>query len=341
MRYAALDGLRGLAALLVVLSHFSNRTGIWGGRLGHGGGQIGVMLFFLISGFLMARLYLGEEPTTRSLARFAQRRIARVVPLYIFVVLVSFATVSMFGTDTGMYPITADNLSEHVFFLRGVGVLWSIPVEIQFYLLFVIIWVATGYVRGFMLFAAALAAIAILCIFIPETSEEHPNGLFYYLHFFLAGTVIAVAHGAGVIRQTKWWSVAFCMLAFAPLLMMPRIGLKLFGWSLELWESPLTLLILALLLISALVSSLADKVLGGAVGRFCGDISYSVYLVHIPILFWITLVSPPISTAMFLLTFLIIVALVSWMTYRLIERPSRRIINAVGHREPKTVLRAA
>jgi peptidoglycan/LPS O-acetylase OafA/YrhL len=50
MRHPTLDGLRGLAALLVVLSHFSNRTGMWGVRLGDGGGQIGVMLFFLVSG---------------------------------------------------------------------------------------------------------------------------------------------------------------------------------------------------------------------------------------------------------------------------------------------------
>ena len=40
------DGLRGIAALIVVISHYSNETGVSDGILGWGGGKIGVMLFF-------------------------------------------------------------------------------------------------------------------------------------------------------------------------------------------------------------------------------------------------------------------------------------------------------
>ena len=54
----ALDGLRGLAAVIVLVSHVSNNVGLWGGVLGHGGGQIGVMIFFVLSGYLMGFLYL-------------------------------------------------------------------------------------------------------------------------------------------------------------------------------------------------------------------------------------------------------------------------------------------
>jgi len=44
-RRRELDGLRGLAAIIVLVSHVSNETGLWGNLLGHGGGRIGVMIF--------------------------------------------------------------------------------------------------------------------------------------------------------------------------------------------------------------------------------------------------------------------------------------------------------
>src|SRR6188474_1808835 len=83
MRFPALDGLRALAAFFVVVSHFSNETQIWGGLLGTGGGQLGVMIFFLISGFLMARLYMDGPWNAAEVGAFLQKRVARVVPLYL------------------------------------------------------------------------------------------------------------------------------------------------------------------------------------------------------------------------------------------------------------------
>ena len=66
MEIRKLNTLRGLAALIVVVSHYSNATLIMGGLLGFGGGQFGVMIFFVLSGFLMSYLYLGREFTASS-----------------------------------------------------------------------------------------------------------------------------------------------------------------------------------------------------------------------------------------------------------------------------------
>ena len=53
----ALTGLRGVAALIVFVSHGANE-GVLPAMLGNGFGQIGVMIFFVLSGFLMGQLYL-------------------------------------------------------------------------------------------------------------------------------------------------------------------------------------------------------------------------------------------------------------------------------------------
>ena len=55
--------------MIVVLSHYSNESGIWGGYLGQGAGQLGVMLFFLLSYFLMAHLYFDSPPTIENIKK--------------------------------------------------------------------------------------------------------------------------------------------------------------------------------------------------------------------------------------------------------------------------------
>lgn len=128
----ALDGLRGFAALTVFVSHFSNAFNLWGGLLGSGAGQVGVMLFFALSGYLMGRLYLDLPFSSSAVLTFFRRRVARVVPLYLVVVAIAFSL--------GLYGVTQANLFEHLLFLRGSGVLWTIPVEVQFYALFPVLW---------------------------------------------------------------------------------------------------------------------------------------------------------------------------------------------------------
>jgi peptidoglycan/LPS O-acetylase OafA/YrhL len=55
-----LNTLRGIAALIVVIAHYSRSTGLLGGYSRRGSGQLGV-IFFMISGFLMTYIYLGKS----------------------------------------------------------------------------------------------------------------------------------------------------------------------------------------------------------------------------------------------------------------------------------------
>ena len=76
MRVRKFDTLRGIAALIVVVSHYSNKTNIWDGILGNQAGQYGVMLFFILSGFLMSHLYMSKPFTLENSKKFIVARIA-------------------------------------------------------------------------------------------------------------------------------------------------------------------------------------------------------------------------------------------------------------------------
>lgn len=136
---AALDGLRGIAAWLVVLSHTNNLLP-QPLTVFSGAGAAGVMVFFVLSGFLMGLLYAPVPPTQPAIADFVVARVARVFPLYFAVVLFSFLVMEHFQFAVPYvhaYQVTAKNIREHIFFIRGAecplddtrrgDILWSVP----------------------------------------------------------------------------------------------------------------------------------------------------------------------------------------------------------------------
>jgi peptidoglycan/LPS O-acetylase OafA/YrhL len=115
----ALDGLRGLAAVIIVADHtYGMVVGI---------GAIGVWLFMTLSGFLIARPFVLQPQRALSLSfweNFFIRRVKRIVPLYYAYITVVF-----------LIPGQFDDAFRHYFFLQGNGVLWVINQEMVFYLL--------------------------------------------------------------------------------------------------------------------------------------------------------------------------------------------------------------
>ena len=75
----ALNGLRALAAYVVVISHFSSKSHFLDYPFWQSG-RLGVMIFFMLSGFLMGHLYIETPLSAGSLGKFFSRRLARVVP---------------------------------------------------------------------------------------------------------------------------------------------------------------------------------------------------------------------------------------------------------------------
>jgi peptidoglycan/LPS O-acetylase OafA/YrhL len=142
---AELDGLRGIAILLVVVHRFWPRSAVGPWADAAGAGWIGVDLFFVISGFLIAGILLDTRGEPGFFRNFYARRILRIFPLYyLFVggVFLAFSGSAEFREHSGSpiwYLVHLGNMPEGMldndvpYWLAPV---WSLAIEEQFYLTF-------------------------------------------------------------------------------------------------------------------------------------------------------------------------------------------------------------
>lgn len=176
-----LDGLRGIAILMVMIHRFWPRTGVGLGADVAGAGWIGVDLFFVISGFLIAGILLDTKGEPGYFRNFYARRVLRIFPLYyLFVIgtLVAFSHNAEFRQHAGSpfwYLAYLGNIPESLlghdppYFLAPV---WSLAIEEQFYLTFPWIVRLLGR-RGLTIALVAMIIIAPIIRFI--TMEMWPD----------------------------------------------------------------------------------------------------------------------------------------------------------------------
>lgn len=203
----ALDGLRGLAALIVILSHTSNASMFFIPYIdARGIGKSGVFLFFLLSSFLLSRALIkqGASAFSRSsISHYMQRRFFRIYPLYIpylFIGLVSTFAITLFFEKEGLgipFSLTILEFFKHLILIEGKGVTWSIAVEFKFYFILPIIILILLTIKNRMGF---LAEIIFLLLLIALTQVVSPQGeslvndprLMPYMCIFLLGIILAV-----------------------------------------------------------------------------------------------------------------------------------------------------
>jgi peptidoglycan/LPS O-acetylase OafA/YrhL len=189
----ALDGIRGLAALLVVAAHTD------GFRMkGHGAG--GVWLFFALSAFLLSLPYAadpGRIASAKGLRRYFARRVRRILPAYYFAIVVMALLTNAGGNFLWL----------HFSFQRAVGIFWTIPQELLFYLLLPLLVALHPFVfRG--RFAATIAGLAaiVLCANTWLSSDVfalHGNSkrLPFHLGIFVTGMAFAYASQAPALAR--------------------------------------------------------------------------------------------------------------------------------------------
>lgn len=327
-----IDGLRAFAVLPILLFH--------AGVPGLDGGFVGVDIFFVISGYLITRILAGElEARDFSLARFYERRIRRILPA-LFVVLAVTLVASWFvllpedlvqlGKSGGATLAFASNIlfaGQVDYFAAPARYkpllhCWSLAVEEQFYVVFPVLLAAIWRV-GRKAVLAILIVLSIASLLLAEywLSIRAPTAFFQAparAWELLAGSLLAL----GALPPARQGRLAEAMAAAGLALIVGSIlvlretmrfpGLTalppVLGTALILHFAPGTR-VAALLSLKPL--------------RFCGWISYSLYLWHWPVVVLVTyLVDPagPLTVAaMIALSFALATA--SW---RWVEEPCRR-----------------
>jgi peptidoglycan/LPS O-acetylase OafA/YrhL len=339
-RLAALDGLRGIAAAGVAFLYHplleldpavmakAPAPIVW---LRDWGWSF-VDLFFLISGFIFAHVYLRERRLDRAgLADFAVARIARLYPLH----LLTFAicVVLFLGAPENTWYAFLAHLLMMQAFVEPLGHTfngpsWSISVELACYTLFALGAVSGERTLRWVTAAAILVPVGYLVFFAsaggPWIADCIPRGP---LGFFL-GQVLwrcreRIARGPAI--------VLVALMATGLLLDMGRFS-PLLPLCLLAWPAALCL--------SLRIPALASRPL-----LWLGDRSYSIYLVHFPLLLVCiptieSTTSDWIAAAM-LLGFAAVVLVLGDMAYRRLEVPSRRAIRGLWQRRRNVVAQGA
>ncbi len=313
-RLAYIDGLRGLFALMIALYHF-NKTVFFPG------GYLAVDFFFVLSGFILAYVYLPRLHKI-TLTQFIGARLSRLWPLHIFTMFLLIAAYSLSTfLATGELSVFPDwsgesrlgSFFENVFLLQNAGVqnglTWNYPswsISVEFWVNICLFFVLMGLVKrpnkqtGIL---AALTFIVLLCYVI----LEHEIGSF-------AGTrahtdQIAIILNTGMMRGFAgiFLGVLVCKFVSSVDSGMTRWTSKLWGWGvkscLEIGLLYVIIYIIAIdgvnndvdyiavLLFAILLAvlsigqhSLLRQVLSIKPFTFLGLISYSIYLGHMPLL---------------------------------------------------------
>jgi peptidoglycan/LPS O-acetylase OafA/YrhL len=339
-RIDAITGLRGVAALLVVYGHSVTWFSL--PLVNHFSGEIGVTVFFALSGFLMAYLYIGKEFTALGVTEYAIHRFSRIAPAYLFILLLSVVICAAIDPNF-IYAITGANILRHVLFSGDVSVFWSITPEVEFYFLFVLLWVAAS---RFLMRSelVGLLLLAFGCLMLIAYRDAFP-GTFVgsKLHYFMFGAVAGVVRskigananvGLGHRSLNLQHGVLILVMAAGAVLILTGHGSSVIPFADDeaFYSSILTALFGAFLIFSfSFSSALGNAVFANRPLVLCGECSFSIYLLHMPVIYVFHKYFAQPQPLWLLAPFITLVLGLSWLNYRLIERPGARLIKSIGH----------
>src|SRR4051794_8942195 len=273
----ALDGLRAVAALLVVGYHAALTS--WPLDVG----WAGVPIFFVLSGYLITRLSLADEAGGGfSFRSFWIRRVTRIVPLYLLAVA-AFLLLPFVGEDGGGWSTVARTLPYYLtfngeFVEHGpMTIAWSLGIEEKFYLLWPVLAFALLARRGARLPVTAAAAAVVLLV---AAIAPVPN-LAGYAGLLVGATVAFVERRRGWVaggltgpltRPPAGWLAALAVVGVLLAADLPGND--------RLVYLVLCPLVAALVLHLVYGRSAVTRFLGSAPMQWVGRRSYGIYLIH-------------------------------------------------------------
>lgn len=359
--FPAVDVLRAVAALLVLVYHVIE-IGRWtafpvtGPLLVVRAGWMGVDLFFVISGFVIGLSALNGHAREGSAFRapFARRRLARIVPLYALTALLFLLLVEPSLLVQPLRTLLV-HLGSHALFLHNLhpnthgsinGPNWSVALEMQFYAAMMLAtpWMSRRaplrLLAGLVLAAWAWRAAVVGWVG-PGVDNAHR------LHVFssqLPGTLDAFGFGIALAMLTlagrlvpAWRAFLLWSLAFAALF---AAAMEVYWPRASYWDRPAMITFWRTLLAAAfacLVAAAAafprPRALLLRPLRYLGEISYGIYLWHLPVL--LTLVAIPGLTQQRLMwTTLAGTLALAAFSWHFFERPFLRRVHASARTAP-------
>lgn len=227
-RFHEVDGLRGIAILAVVIYHFGIPYGTYypsddAVKYNFSPGEMGVQLFFMISGFVI----LLSAIKSKSATRFAIARVSRLYPTYWAGLILSIILISYVGIETRKITISQAlvnfTMLQRFLFVDNVDqVYWTLAVELQFYaLMFIYLWFSRGKIdRAFITrFAIIWSLIGfILCVLFQDNSETGIGKILIWLLLAEHGPLFCYGMALFLFyndRKIHWTLPFFGMIAVA------------------------------------------------------------------------------------------------------------------------------
>lgn len=354
-RFLELDSLRGLAALAVVFSHFRFALGA-----GHpvfaffvqtfASGRAAVVLFFLLSGFVLTVPYLGSSRPTY--LAFLLKRICRLYLPYALAILIAAAFASrLYSTVpsgnlwedlTWHEPVTRHMVLQHLTLIGHFDdtqlntAAWTLVIEMRVSLLFpLIVWLVQR-VRASLLLAAFVPFTLVLAYLSQHTAHQMVCVTAFYSMLFVAGSLMRW-HYHGIRKMLQNHRRATIGLL---LLALPCVGMA-GAFTIDLRYHALSAYVVDLicgfgaatiLMLSTMLPTLRHW-LHGRVVMWLGTRSYSIYLLHGTVLFTLIRLHPEKHVSYGSLPiYLVVTMLAAEVFHRAVEVPAlqlgRRVASA-------------
>jgi peptidoglycan/LPS O-acetylase OafA/YrhL len=365
-RYVELDALRGLAALFVVINHylmiypsFSEYSYDRNSsfllfmvkesplRLLFSSGNESVVLFFVLSGFVLALPFYG--PSSFRYQNYLVRRICRIYLPYLFAVCLAIlckivfsaggiSELSKWFNNSWITNESPSLLIQHLLLIGTFNtdaydnVIWSLVHEMRISLIFPLLMILLLRVDGkkimMLMFFLFVSSSALLVLNEADLSPTNYILSYHYLLLFAAGAVTA---------KYKEFLINF----YLKISIFKKVIIVLVGFTCYLSEGIMgnyaitnnflcrNLVVMAgscLFIIIALASPAASRVLRTQVLTFLGKVSYSLYLTHLIVLFSITYLLHGVWPYWSILSICLLLSMVlASMVYRFIEKPSSKL----------------
>jgi peptidoglycan/LPS O-acetylase OafA/YrhL len=337
-RLSFADGLRGLAALWVVFFHLAEGRHIeiiknaipkLAYNIVFGWGHLGVAVFFVLSGFVMALTAHKVKFNVANACKFIARRLTRLAPPYYFAIL--FALIFIFIKSKALHiaymPPIASDLLKHAFFVQDLFntpqinvVFWTLCIEVQFYIAFaLLVWFAdclqlkykTTDARSIVIIACC--AIALLWPLEFVTNTFWHGGFIGFWYSFLAGVIICWGWlNKGFLRIA---AITYCAI------------LLIIGFIYHADFTIAAAITASLLLLAGVVGKM-HVWLNWTFLQWLGLVSYSLYLLHNPVTgASVNIAKKIFSNGLFADIFSLFIAIfaclvAAYISFLIVERPS-------------------